>query len=189
MYQCVCFYICSLSPVPVSLFSRSRLRGTDGARLYSTAQVWVPGGLRGACSGRSKSRHLASNHGVAFRGARAEQDNGNSTCFCSTAVQALYLVAATVKEQSHIMFVRTTTYFILHVCCACYGGLSACGSADLFVCWHPTFFQPFLFSFVYSACCLLLLPYHLVCITPYLNLSSSLLCGSHGTTAVAQQFV
>ena len=189
MYQCVRFYICSLSPVPVSLFSRSRLRGTDGARLYSTAQVWVPGGLRGACSGRSKSRHLASNHGVAFRGARAEQDNGNSTCFCSTAVQALYLVAATVKEQSHIMFVRTTTYFILHVCCACYGGLSACGSADLFVCWHPTFFQPFLFSFVYSACCLLLLPYHLVCITPYLNLSSSLLCGSHGTTAVAQQFV
>ena len=39
-------------------------------------QVWVPAGFHGACSGRSKLRNLASNHGVAFRGARAEQDNG-----------------------------------------------------------------------------------------------------------------
>ena len=58
--------------------------------MYTTAQVWVPGGLRGACSGRSKSRNLASDHGVvAFRGARAEQDNGKPACqlFCSTAVK------------------------------------------------------------------------------------------------------
>ena len=68
------------SPAPVDLFSRSRLRGMQGARLYTAAQVWVPGGVRGACSGRSKSRNLASNHGVAFRGARAEQDNGKPTC-------------------------------------------------------------------------------------------------------------
>ena len=53
-------------PVAVGLLSRSKLRGTRGARLYTTAQDWVPGGLRGACSGRSKSRHLASNRGVAF---------------------------------------------------------------------------------------------------------------------------
>ena len=46
------------------LFSRSRLRGTQGARLYTTAQVWVPDGLRDACSGRSKSQNLASNHGI-----------------------------------------------------------------------------------------------------------------------------
>ena len=39
--------------------------------------------------------------------------------------------------------------------------------------------------FVFSAS-LLLLPYHVVCITPCLKLSSSLLCDSHGTTAVAQ---
>ena len=40
------------------------------------AQVWVPDGLRGACSGRSKSVNLATNDGVAFRGAinRAEED-------------------------------------------------------------------------------------------------------------------
>ena len=71
-------------PAAVGLLSRSRLRGTRGARLYTTAQDWVPGGLRGACSGRSKSRHLASNRGVAFRGARAVYDDGKTTCqlFC-----------------------------------------------------------------------------------------------------------
>ena len=56
------------SPAPVDLFSRSRLQSTHGARLCTTAQVWVQGRLRGACSGRSKSRNLASNHGVALRG-------------------------------------------------------------------------------------------------------------------------
>ena len=65
------------SPAPASLFSRSRLRGTQGARVYSTAQVWAPTGLSGAFSGRSKSRNLASNHGIGFRPARASQDNGN----------------------------------------------------------------------------------------------------------------
>ena len=38
---------------------------------------------------------------------------------------------------------------------------------------------------LFSLLCLLLLPYLVVCITPCLTLSSSLLCGSHGTTAVA----
>ena len=42
-----------------------------GPRMYTTAQVWVPCGHRGAYSGRSKSRNLASHHGVAFRGASA----------------------------------------------------------------------------------------------------------------------
>ena len=53
------------------------MRGMQGTRLYTTLQVWVPGGLRGACSGRSKSRNLASHHGIAFRRARADQANGN----------------------------------------------------------------------------------------------------------------
>ena len=130
MYQCVdaFFYICTLSPVLVGLFSSSRQRGTQGARLYTTVQVWVPGGLRGACSGHSKSRNLARKDGVAFGGASAEQDNGKPTCqlFCSTAVKALYLVAATVQEQSHINFVWTTIMRVwtLHtrvcsVCAAC----------------------------------------------------------------------
>ena len=38
--------------------------------------VWVPGGLRGACSGHSKSRNLARKHGIAFRRARADQAHG-----------------------------------------------------------------------------------------------------------------
>ena len=42
------------------------------------------------------------------------------------------------------------------------------------------------FSFFFLLCYLLLLLYH-VCITPSLKLSSSLLCGSHGTTAVAHE--
>ena len=48
------------------LFWRSRPRGTQGTRLY-TVQVWVLAGLHGACSGRSKLRNLANNHGIAFR--------------------------------------------------------------------------------------------------------------------------
>ena len=30
----------------VGLFSCSRMRGTQGTRLYTTVQVWVPDGLR-----------------------------------------------------------------------------------------------------------------------------------------------
>ena len=60
-----------------------------------------------------------------FRGAKAEQDNGKPTCqlFYSTVVKALYLVAATVQEQSHIKFAWTTTSVCGHcisvsaVCC------------------------------------------------------------------------
>ena len=47
----------------------------------------------------------------AFRGARADQGSGKPTSqlFCSTAVKALYFVAATVQQRSHIKFVWTTT--------------------------------------------------------------------------------
>ena len=107
MYQS-CFWT-RFSPAPVGLFSRSPLRGTQGARLYTTTQVWVPGALRGACSGHSKSRNLASKHGVAFHGAinKVEQDIENPTCqlLCSTVVKAFYSVAATVQQQSHGKFV------------------------------------------------------------------------------------
>ena len=44
----------------------------------------APGALRGACSGRSKSRALASNHGIAFRRARGNQAHGipQTATFC-----------------------------------------------------------------------------------------------------------
>ena len=62
-------------------FSRSRQRGSQRARLYTTVQVWAPAGPRGACFGRSNSRNLASNHGVAFRPARANQAYANPNFF------------------------------------------------------------------------------------------------------------
>ena len=58
-------------------FSPSWLRGTQGARVYTTVQVWVPAGPRGPRSGRSKAYGLASNYGIAFRRARANRTHGN----------------------------------------------------------------------------------------------------------------
>ena len=75
----------------------------------------------------------------------------------------------------------------MHVCAVCATDVcvGVCGSVDM--CAGTLRFN-FLFYFIRSArCLLLLLPYRVVCITPYLKLSSSLLCGSHGTTAVAKQ--
>ena len=40
-----------------SFLALSVAGGTQGARLYTTARVWVPAGLHGACSERSKSRN------------------------------------------------------------------------------------------------------------------------------------
>ena len=198
MYQSHSFSTCArFSPAPEVLFSRSRLRGTHGACLYTTVPVWVPVGLRGACSGRSKSRNLASNHGVAFRGARAEHDNGKPTCqlFCATAVQAFYFVAATVQQQLHIKYVWTSTMRvgILHmrVCAVCdmiRVRVCRCVRVCVSVCWNPTFQLCVFFL-------MLLLPYHVVCITP--SLSSQALyfaatvqqqshskCGPHALTCV-----
>ena len=73
------FYICTL-------FS--------GAR--GSSHALGCGARRGAaCTPRHNfgSRNLASNHGVAFRRARATQDHGNPTCqlLCCTAVKASLL--------------------------------------------------------------------------------------------------
>ena len=59
-------------------FSRSRLRGTQGGRVYTTAQVSAAAGPRDVCSGRSKLRDLASNRGIAFRRARANEADRNT---------------------------------------------------------------------------------------------------------------
>ena len=61
------------------LLSRSRLRGTQEARVYTTAQMRALAEVGGECSGPSKSRILANNYGESFRPARAKQDNVNST--------------------------------------------------------------------------------------------------------------
>ena len=52
-------FVCAITfSLPAAgLFSRSRLRGTQGAHVQTKAQVWVPAALRGACSGR-KNREI-----------------------------------------------------------------------------------------------------------------------------------
>ena len=82
----------SFSLPAAGLFSCSRPRGTQGARVYTR--------LRFGPRPRSVARALGvqsreiwqMNHGVAFRGAKAERDHAKPTfmlfCnFCSTAVQ------------------------------------------------------------------------------------------------------
>ena len=126
-----------------------------------------------------------SNHGVAFRGARGDQDNGKATCplFCSAVLKVIYFAAATVYNST-----RTSSlcgpllcecgHCLSCLCCVCYG-TCACVQvrAGLCIC----VLEPHISA---SFCLLLLLTYHAVCITPSLTLSSSRLCGRHGTTVV-----
>ena len=99
IFTCSCVFFfnnCTLSSGAGRSFRALSAARHAGSHLYTKVQVWVPGGFRGACSGRAKSRNLASNHGVAFRGARAEQDNGKPTLLalfllrCCTATQPRY---------------------------------------------------------------------------------------------------
>ena len=96
--MCLFFDICTLflsAPGSFLVHSAAGHAGSPPVHHGASLQVWVPGGLRGAYSGHSKSRKLASNHGVAFREGRAEQDNSKLTCqlFCSTAVKGSNTVA------------------------------------------------------------------------------------------------
>ena len=61
-----------------SFLALSTAGHAEGPRLHQ-AQVRPTAGLCGACFERSKSRELASNHGVGFRRARAVEDDGNPT--------------------------------------------------------------------------------------------------------------
>lgn len=80
--KCFCF---SLSAA--GLLSRSRLRGTPGARGYTTALKRASAEVRGVCSELSKSRILTKNHGEPFRPAKAKQEIENPTFF-----QAFFLL-------------------------------------------------------------------------------------------------
>ena len=76
--------------------------GHAGGPRVLTAKVWPPDGLRGACSGRSKSRELASNYGIAFRRARANQAHGNpkmSFFVLGSAAVCHYLLSIQVPHQ------------------------------------------------------------------------------------------
>ena len=69
-----CLHIGIFSLAAVGLFSCSRLRGTQGARPNTMAQVWALAEVRGTCSGGSKSQ---VNHGEAFLARRAMQAHAN----------------------------------------------------------------------------------------------------------------
>ena len=60
------------------LYSRSQPRGPQGSPPVFTAHILGSAGLRGACSGGSKSLELAGNDGIAFRRAIANQAHGNT---------------------------------------------------------------------------------------------------------------
>ena len=96
----------------------------------------------------------SGNHGVAFRGARAEQGNGKPTCqlFCSPAVKAHYFVAATVCNSSHTSRLCGPLLFIICVCRHCLRVCAVCGCVRVcvFVCWSPTF-QLFAFFALFAA--------------------------------------
>ena len=58
---------------PAGLFTCSRLRGTQEARVNTAVQVWALAEVRDTCSEGSKSRKLASNHGIRFQPPRDSQ--------------------------------------------------------------------------------------------------------------------
>ena len=185
----VCFWtFARFCPAPVVFFSLSTVGHAGGPPVHHGAslgperapwrvlrafKVQVPSRLRGACSGRS------------------------CPLFCSTASKALYLVPVTVQEQQHIKFISTTTtmhVWTLHMrvlCSVCAMiRVRLCRCVQVCVLVH---LKPHIQLRVFLLCLLLLLlplqlllPYHVVWITPFVKLSSPLLCGSHGTT-VAQQ--
>ena len=74
---CIKVFFCTsvfFSLPAAGLFSSSRLRGTQGARPNTTAQVWALAEVRGTCSGGSK---VASNHGEPFQERTAIQAHAN----------------------------------------------------------------------------------------------------------------
>ena len=110
---------------------------------------------------------------------RKTMENLHISCFAPLLSKLSTLLAVTVQEQSHIKFVWTTTPCLL---CVYYGTCVLVHAGLCIGVLEPTF-QLLVFVLL---CLLLPLPYHVIGITPFPELSSSLLGGSHGTRAVAQ---
>ena len=117
-------FYCTLTrfSLPAAFLSRSWMRGKQGGRVYTTAQVCPPAELRSACSGRSKSLELALLRGTAFPQRRAVQDHRNYTfsAIRSIAVshgpsssQALYFAATTTYTTAALSFVTATVLLCL----------------------------------------------------------------------------
>ena len=97
----MCFFCTSafFSLPAASLFPCSRLRGTQGARPNTKAQVWALAEIRVTCSGGSKSRKLASNHGGAFRARRAIQAHANPHLQMPDGLRMLFRILLTARTD------------------------------------------------------------------------------------------
>ena len=108
-----------------------------------------------------------------------------------TRISAFLLHRATPEQHS-----RQERRTLVCVCgpllCVCVLLCATCGCMRVcecvFVCWNPTFNFLFFFAPLATAAAAAAVR-HVCIITPSLKLSSSLLCGSHGTTAIAHQIL
>ena len=116
-------------------------------------------------------------------------ENPHVRCFAPLLLSSLLCGNHSTTAVAHQVCVDACVD-IAYACLCCVFAMirvreRRCVRVCIFVCWNPT--SQF---FVFFALCLLLLllllllPCHVV---PSLNISSSLLCGRHGTTAVTQQ--
>ena len=126
--------ICTLFSGARWFFSRLRLQGTQGGHLYTMVKVRVPVGLRGASAGRSKARNLASNRGIAFRLARANQAHANPKnviVFIFTSLLLLWKYQSSCQRLgSH----GTTAALQAFPFVTTMNGASACGFVSVRVC-------------------------------------------------------
>ena len=109
-----CTFACT-SPPAAGLFSRFLLGRTQEPRPYTAVHFWAPAGLRGACSGRPKSRELAVFQGIAFRLAepRRTLENPQKKCqpFLSAALSYLYHVSQALHfDKSQYNSSRTSRF-------------------------------------------------------------------------------
>ena len=113
-----CTVACPARPV-AGRFSRSRLRGTQGGRMYTKAQVWGPGrapwrvlwAFEVAQSGKQSQGRFPSSQSLARQWKSRISAFRLLLCGCCCIMsvshhpsrsQALYFVAATAQQQSHI---------------------------------------------------------------------------------------
>ena len=170
--------------------------GHAGSPRELTAQGWAPDGLRGARSEHSKSREpWQVITGIAFRRGRASQGNGNPTVQLFGSSDSLhavpFLTATDVIVRVWTTAMRAWTSLTrVHFCA---GTRMSFTFWDTYRCEHILFlkFVPqrcvhFRQFMIYALLALLL--YHgLYGVTLSFKLYSSLICGGHGTTAVAHQ--
>ena len=111
--------------------------GHAGGPREHSVQVWALAKVRGTCSGGSKSRKRANNHGIAFRSARANQAHANPKNKTRFAPHVIFSFS---RSPPYVIF----SFFVSGYCC--YGttaglqafpfmtavnGASACGLVSM----------------------------------------------------------